>query len=123
MACRGLVTLDLEGVDLTLEAFHQFLTANAKLQHVSLSQLIFTQTPATTSSILPSVQLSQLRTLRLVNIPHAQIAQVLTMVAPGNCGLSLLVDPYVDWVLNDTLRHAFAEFCRRSSVKCYPVSL
>lgn len=113
---RNLVTLSLASLDITMEGIQEILSANPGLQHIHLISLNIDGSFMSTTTV-PLIKLSQLRTLELFFRPSLEWAHILAMILPGSHGLSLLICLYYDQEINDMFRNAYVEFCRRSRIE------
>ncbi|KAF8599373.1 hypothetical protein BDV93DRAFT_526163 [Ceratobasidium sp. AG-I] len=111
MICRNLVTLSLHGLVISAEAFRHVLMANPNLQRIELMQLGVTNAP--TSLALPTIQLRWLHTLRLKFYGSYEI---LGMITPGQCKLTLKLENSYTRNPSDPSIQDLAAFCRRSHI-------
>lgn len=115
LRCHNLVTLTLDSLTITAGSLRNILITNCNLQYIRLGYLKIIN--ASESATLPPIQLIWLDTLILHSIKACEYA--ITIVAPGDCGLTLKTT----WTLSDALRrnfiafeHDLIAFCKRSNV-------
>lgn len=116
IGCRNLVTLSLTRLAIRMEDIHEILSANPRLQHVHVTNLNIDESFMSTTTV-PSIQLTQLRTLELFCRFSPEWAHILALIIPGSHRLTLLVGPYFYPEVNDMSRNAYVEFCRRSHIE------
>ncbi|KAF8599374.1 hypothetical protein BDV93DRAFT_609333 [Ceratobasidium sp. AG-I] len=110
LTCQNLVSLSLLELDVTTDGFRHVLMNNLNLQHIRLSQLDVTKAP--TSAALPPIQLPWLHT---VHLEFAGSYQLLAMIAPGQCRLTMKMErSYMS--LDNSAERDLVAFCRRSHI-------
>ncbi|KAF8596264.1 hypothetical protein BDV93DRAFT_514321 [Ceratobasidium sp. AG-I] len=111
LACQNLVTLSLLTVAISSYTLRQVLAANTKLQDIRLMYLDITYD--STPSALPPVEL---RWLRTIHLEYSGSCKLLTMIAPGNLGLTFKMVDRLTINLDGMAGHDITTFCRRSHI-------
>lgn len=116
VGCQNLVDLSLLDLPVTTKSLQLILSSNPKLEYIYLRGRGFSG--SSTPFMAPLlISLPQLHTLKLEEFTGKKIRHILSMIAPGKCGLFLKIGLNFSSNASDDFRSELRAFCARSQLK------